>query len=86
MWMACSISLAVIITMVRLTLDIVQWTMSSFIDLINLAIFLHTGPSYTSSVFSWDSVAEEWILAGRLSFARGYHAVAEVPLRSFCSQ
>ena len=48
-------------------------------------IVVLTGASYTSSVFSWDGVAEVWTESGRISYARGYHALAEVPLKDFCS-
>jgi len=45
----------------------------------------YDGASYTSSVFSWDGVAEVWTESGRISYARGYHALTEVPLKDFCS-
>ena len=45
-----------------------------------------TGASYTASVFSWDGVAEVWSESGKLSHARGYHAVTEVPLADLCSR
>merc|ERR1712126_342293 len=45
----------------------------------------YDGASYTASVFSWDSVAETWSESGSLTYARGYHAVAQVPLKDLCS-
>ena len=50
-----------------------------------LSMIVLSGASYTSSVFSWDGVAEVWTESGRLSHERGYHALTEVPLKDLCS-